>query len=178
MYRTGRLPVAADCTQCYHPPVFYVLGWPFYAFGKWVNAGPRSEYGALRRLSLLPVLCGVVCVWFGWRLLVLFGRRGNDLVLGLGLIVVFPCLVISSYGIEADIVLTALLIVFTYYCCLYWQESQRAGPLGALRVGVFAGTAIATKYNGLVALATFGILLALHMVVTRPRKPFSVSLLS
>lgn len=175
-YRTGRLPVAADCTQCYHPPVFYVIGLPFYAFGRWLSHGPASVDTGLRWLSMLSVLCGAICVWYGWRLLVLFGRRGWDLVLGLGLIVVFPCLVISSYGIEADIVLTALMMAFVYYLCLYWRDAQSAGAKDVLRLGVLAGLAAATKYNGLVALAAFGVLLILHVGLSRPRK--SVVLLS
>ncbi len=170
LYRTGRLPIAADCPQCYHPPVFYTLGLPFYALGRWLHHGPGSVDAALRWLSMLSVLCGVVCVWYGWRLLVLFGRRGWDLVLGLGLIVVFPCLVISSYGIEADIVLTSFMIAFIYYLCLFWRDPQRAGAKGALRLGVLAGLAAATKYNGLVALAAFGVLVVLHVGLTRPRR--------
>src|SRR5260221_13563507 len=40
LYETGRLPLATDCWQCYHPPLFYVVGWPFYAFGRWIAPGP------------------------------------------------------------------------------------------------------------------------------------------
>lgn len=170
MYATGRLPVAADCAQCYQPPVFTVLGLPFYAVGRWLNHGAGAESAALRWLSVLPVLCGIVCVWYGWRLLVLLGRRGWDLVLGLGLLVTFPCLVISSYGVEADIVLAALMIVFTYYCCSYWRDPEGAGVTGALRLGVIAGLAAATKYNGLVAIAAFIVLLAGHLFVSHRRK--------
>ena len=34
LYEKGRLPLATDCWQCYHPPLFYLAGWPFYDLGE------------------------------------------------------------------------------------------------------------------------------------------------
>ena len=38
LYEHGRLPLSTDCWQCYHPPLFYWLGWPFYAVGARLSA--------------------------------------------------------------------------------------------------------------------------------------------
>ena len=158
--RTGHLPAAADCWQCYHPPVFYLLGWPIYEFGRWVggDAG-ASDVSGLRWLAGLGTICGAVTIFYGYRLLRLFGCRGAALVTGFALLISFPCLFISSYGAEADIVLTALLSAFLFY--LARDSSTRTSTGSALRLGLLAGIAAATKYSGLVALAsgvvTFGL---------------------
>ena len=60
-WKTGRLPIASDCWQCYHPPMFYLLGLPFYAAGRWLTASLESspEWG-LRFLSLMPLAAGAI----------------------------------------------------------------------------------------------------------------------
>ena len=40
MYSKGRLPIAEDCWQCYHPPLYYALGLPFYAVGRGLASDP------------------------------------------------------------------------------------------------------------------------------------------
>jgi len=151
--RSGRLPTAADCWQCYHPPVFYLAGWPGYAFGRWMGSdAPGSDASGLRWLAGLATVCAAVTIYYGYRLLRLFGCRGISLVVGFALLVTFPCLFISSYGAEADIVLTALLSAFLFYLT---RDSNTRRSIGSpLRLGVLAGIAAATKYSGLVALVT------------------------
>ena len=156
---TGRLPAAADCWQCYHPPLFYLLGWPAYALGRWIGSdAPGSDVHGLRWLAGLATLGAAVTIYYGYRLLRLFGCRGASLVAGFSLLVTFPCLFISSYGAEADIVLTALLSAFLFY--LTRDSGTRRSIAPAVRLGVLAGAAAATKYSGLVALVagclTFG----------------------
>ncbi len=54
MYAKGRLPIAEDCWQCYHPPLYYALGLPFYAVGRGLASDPddgpdwglRGSHGA------------------------------------------------------------------------------------------------------------------------------------
>ena len=115
---------------------------------------------------MLSLVCGVVIVWFGARLLTVLDRRGWDLVLGVGLLASFPCLLISSYGVEADIVLAAVMVVFAYYCVRWWRCDER-GTLAVLRLGALAGLAIATKYQGLAAVVTVGVLFG-HQGAIRP----------
>ena len=153
LYERGRLPVAGDCWQCYHPPLFYLLGWPFYAFGRWMAPGP-DDATALRWLGALPLICGAVTIYFGYRLLRLFRCRGASLVLGVALLITFPCLFISSYGADADIVITAILSALIYYLTRDVALAGRPGSIAALRLGVLSGLAAATKYSGLLGVAS------------------------
>lgn len=167
--RSGRLPTAADCWQCYHPPVFYLLGWPAYAFGRWIGSdAPLTDVNGLRWLAGLATLSAAVTIYYGYRLLRLLGCRGASLVTGLALLVTFPCLFISSYGAEADIVLTAVLSAFLYYLTRYPVQAPTAGS--ALRLGVLAGIAAATKYSGLVAVASGTVVLAGSAIRDRRRR--------
>ena len=36
LFSSRRLPVAEDCWACFHPPLYYLLGWPLYAAGHWL----------------------------------------------------------------------------------------------------------------------------------------------
>ena len=157
---SGHLPTSTSCWQCYHPPLFYVLGWPLYAFGRWSAGGSTtSDVYGLRWLAGLAIPSAAVTVYYGYRLLRLFRCRGGALAAGVGLLVTFPCLFISSYGAEADIVLTAIVSAFTYYFTRHVTTS--GSTASALRLGMLAGLAAATKYSGLVApvsaLVVFGI---------------------
>ena len=167
--RSGRLPIAADCWQCYHPPVFYLLGWPIYAFGRWVGSdAPGADVHGLRWLAGLATLSAAITIYYGYRLLRLSGCHGASLVAGAALLFTFPCLFISSYGAEADIVLTAVLSAFLYYLT---RDSMRAPTAGsALRLGVLAGIAAATKYSGLVAIVSGTTMLVLRAMRDRRRR--------
>jgi hypothetical protein len=155
----GRLPLAEDCWQCYHPPLFYLITWPLYVVGQFVDGGGR-EVWSLRLTAGLAMPASAVVVYYGYRLLRLFGCRGASLVGGVALLLVTPVLFISSYGAEADIVLTAILSAFLYYFTRYATHPAAARPIDILRIGLLAGLAAATKYNGLVALATAGVVVA------------------
>lgn len=157
LYTEARLPVAEDCWQCYHPPVFYLLGWPLYAFGRALAEG---EDLALRLTAGLALPAAGVVVYYGYRLLRLFGCRGASLVTGLTLLLVTPVLFISSYGAESDIVVTALLSAFLYYFTRYAAHPSAASVAQVVLIGLLAGLAAATKYSGLVALATAGLVFA------------------
>jgi 4-amino-4-deoxy-L-arabinose transferase-like glycosyltransferase len=162
LHTTGRLPIAEDCWACFHPPLYYVLGWPFYAAGHWLQ--PQHDELALRWLGGLALASGAVTIYYGYRLLRLFRCRGASLVLGLALLLVCPCLFISSYGPEADIVLTAVLSAFLYYLVRYVAAPARATHLDVIRIGVLAGAAAATKYSGVVAPVTAVLVMALQFV--------------
>lgn len=168
--RTGRLPLAADCWQCYHPPVFYLLGWPAYTVGRWIGAdAPGSDVSGLRWLSGVATLASTVTIYFGYRLLRLFRCGGGTLVMGCALLLAFPCLFMSSYGAEADIVLTAVLSAFLYYLTRDWW--MPASAASAVRLGALAGIAAATKYSGLVALASACVMYALRAIESRSSVP-------
>jgi hypothetical protein len=162
LFSTGRLPVADDCWACFHPPLYYLLGWPFYAAGRWLH--PENDEVALRLLGGLAIVAAAITIYYGQRLLRLFRCRGASLVLGLALLVLFPCLFISSYAPEADIVLTAVLTAFLYYLVKYCAQPSRMRPLDVVRIGALAGCAAATKYSGLLAPLTIVIVMGLQVI--------------
>ena len=155
LHENGRLPVAEDCWQCYHPPVFYLAGWPLYALGRWLGGAP--DHGAVQWATLLAPISGAVVVYFGFRLLRLFRCRGAALVAGVAVLLSFPCLFISSYGLEADILLAAILSGFVYYLTRAAARPRQRVPTDAVILGALSGLAAGTKYSGLAGLATAGI---------------------
>jgi hypothetical protein len=170
----GRLPAASDCWQCYHPPLYYLLGWPAYALGRWIGSGDvNADVSGLRWLAGLATVCAAVTIYYGYRLLRLFGCRGASLVTGFALLLTFPCLFISSYGAEADIVLSALLSAFLYYLTRDFGRGTFSIP-SAVRLGALAGLAAATKYSGLVALVSGCVVLGLRAIQTERRRTMVV----
>jgi len=165
---TGRLPTAADCWQCYHPPFFYALGAVFYRLGS-ILAGTQT--GALEGLSALSLLSACATVWFSIRLLEFLRQRGSYLLLASAVVIVFPCLFISSWSAEADGLQTALMSAVLYYLTRYDAGPRHAGLGVVVLLGVFCGLAMATKYNGLLALGATGVLLLLRLFTDgeRPR---------
>jgi 4-amino-4-deoxy-L-arabinose transferase-like glycosyltransferase len=165
---TGHLPTAVDCLQCYHPPLFYALGAVFYWLGS-ILAGTRT--GALEGLSALSLLSACATAWFSIRLLELLRQRGSYLLLASAVVVVFPCLFISSWSAEADGLQTALISAVLYYLSRYDAGPRHAGLGVVVLLGVFCGLAMATKYNGLLALGATGFLLLLRLFTDgeRPR---------
>jgi 4-amino-4-deoxy-L-arabinose transferase-like glycosyltransferase len=163
LYEHARLPRAEDCWACFHPPVYYLLGWPFYAFGRWLNPS-AGEAAGLRWLGGLALISSTVVIVYGCRLLRLFQARGAAFLAGAALLIVFPCLFISSDAPEADIVLTAVMAVFTYYLVRDFAQPEQATARRAVWLGVLAGLAAATKYSGLIALATAGAVMAIRVI--------------
>lgn len=170
LYNTGHLPASTDCWQCYHPPLFPILALPFYAFGRVLTNGPGGLADpALRFVTPTALLWGSLLAYYAYRILRLFRMTGIELVIGTALILAFPCLFISSYGIEADILLNALMVAFLYHL-LRFQRGRRAGrPVEAAIVGTLAGLACATKYTGLLAPAILLIATALRLPHSRRR---------
>lgn len=168
LYAHGTLPGSTDCWQCYHPPLFYLVSWPVYAAQRTLSPGTDDGY-ALRAVAALSLVWTAVTIFFGWRLLRLFRCRGASMVIGASLLILFPCLFISSYSAEADVLLTAIGSALAYYLTRYFINVHSATGLDAVRLGVLTGLAIATKYSGL-GLAAATILVICLGLVSRPRR--------
>lgn len=169
-YDKGRLPIAADCWQCYHPPLYYLLGLPFYAAGVWL-AGARdaaSDWG-LRALTLLAVAAGAVATYSSARLVQFLARDRALTLIGTALVLVFPCLFIASYGPDADIVVTAAMTAFLLAFTRFAAEPRRQTWRSATWIGALAGLAASAKYSGLIALATAGVVMGLRAVFSGDR---------
>lgn len=155
-FERGRLPSPGDCWECYQPPLLFAAGVPFYALGS--AAGGAA--GGLRLLSLLPMICATFVVYYCRRTLLLFRPTSSDDLLGTALALVFPCLFISSYGLENDVLLAALMSAFFYRLCLYRLRPARARPLDCAILGILAGLSALTKYSGLLTVITGGLVMA------------------
>ena len=165
-WRTGRLPIAADCWQCYHPPLDYVLGLPLYALGQALGrAAEDPEAWGLRMLAVLPLAASTVAAIYGARLVRLIVRHRALSLIGTALILAFPCLFIGADAPEADIVVTAVMSVFLYRLVRVTSAPARYGLRDAVVLGVLAGLAAATKYTGLIALGTAGVV-TMFLIVT------------
>src|SRR3954470_15577720 len=98
-YALGRLAIASDCWQCYHPPLLPLLGLPLYAVGKALVGGPGGLGDpALRFVAPLSLACAAVAAFYAYRTLRLFRFAGTDLTIGSAIVLAFPCLFFSSYG--------------------------------------------------------------------------------
>ena len=142
--RTGELPASTACWQGYHPPLYYLLGLAFYKMGMLVGR-------PLQSICLMSMLCGLLGTFYGYRILRLYRQRGLWLILGTVFFLISPCLFISSWGTEADILLVAIMIAFLYHLLRYHMRTYRAGTREPVILGFLAGLAILTKYNGLIA---------------------------
>lgn len=164
-WRTGRLPIAADCWQCYHPPLYYVLGLPLYALGSTLGrASEDPEVWALRTLAILPFVAATIAAFFSYRLVRFLVRDRVLSLVGLALVLAFPCLFVEFDAPEADILVTAAMCAFLYYMVRVTAEPARYGWRSAVLIGVLSGVAAATKYSGLLALGTAGIVTLLLLV--------------
>jgi 4-amino-4-deoxy-L-arabinose transferase-like glycosyltransferase len=168
LYTMGRLPQAKDCWVCAHPPLLTLLGWPFYWLGMWFG-GPEPKV-ALRCVSVIPLACGAIAAVYSYRLLQLLRFAKPYRVLGAGLVLSFPCLFISSYGIESDILLTALMTVALHGIMSYHLSLGATGPRHALGLGMLIGLALLTKYSAMVALATAGAVIVISAFRRTPRR--------
>ncbi len=154
LYATGHLPASTACWTCWHPPLFYLLGLPFYALGRWIHPGVVSaDDPALAYVAAVPLAASVLIVWYSIRLFRLFGLAGADLVFATSLVLVLPCLFIASYSLEADVVLAAIMVAFAFYLTRWFAGSPRDGWRDTAMLGLLAGLAAATKYSGLAAVA-------------------------
>jgi hypothetical protein len=176
-WRTGRLPVAADCWQCYHPPLYYVLGLPLYALGTVLGrASEDPEVWGLRALAVLPFLAASVATLYSARLVRFIVRDRMLSLVGIALVLAFPCLFIGFDAPEADIVVTAAMCAFLYYLVRAASEPRRYGWREAAVIGTLSGLAAAAKYSGLIALGTAGVMTILLLTTGGARHQSSAGL--
>jgi len=163
LYATGHLPVSTDCWECWQPPLLFLASWPLYAIGRIVYpTSPWPDDYALRFVGAIPLAAGLACVYYTCQLLRLTRQQGAWLVLGFGVAAACPLLFFSSYSIEPDILLAGLLAAFIYYL-MRWHLHPHGSRADIVRLGVLAGLAAATKYNGLSAVVAGTLVLLSHI---------------
>jgi 4-amino-4-deoxy-L-arabinose transferase-like glycosyltransferase len=149
VYDHHALPPPDACWICAHPPLFWILGTPFYAAGMWLSGGSRAL--AERALCLLPLLCDAWVVLSCYQLLRLYRRRGLGLWVGMALCALLPCLAISACAPESDVLLTALMTAGLVRACRV-HLAERIQLRQALALGALSGLALLTKYSGVLLL--------------------------
>lgn len=154
-----RLPPAAHCFVCHHPPLYYLLAAVVYAGCQ--AAGMQSPVDGLQWLSL-ALTAGFVA----WSVLLVsrFTHRAATVALATALVVFWPYAVINSVRVHND-TLAAPLFVGALYFLVCWQQAGRERDLwlGALCTAL----AIWTRANGYVlALLLVG---AVGWPLVRPR---------
>ncbi|MEO8483751.1 MAG: hypothetical protein ABI634_16190 [Acidobacteriota bacterium] len=162
LYAQGHLPLSTDCWQCYHPPLFYWLGWPFYAVGAWLD--PGGDDLAWRMMAGEALLSVGMLVYYGVRLLRLFGCRRGSLAAGVCLLLTAPILFIVSDGPDADVLVAALLSGFTFHATRVFGRPGSFRAADAVGLGLLVGLAMATKYSGLIALLTAAVLIGVRFI--------------
>jgi hypothetical protein len=177
LYETGRLPASTDCWECWQPPLLFLASWPLYAIGKVVYPiSPWPDDYALRFAGLIPFTAGLACLVYSDKLLRLMGQRGAWRVVGFGLAAAFPCVFFSTYALEPDILMAAIVVAFLYYLTRWHLHRDAATIADVVRLGVLAGLAAETKYNGVCALAVGTIVFAVHAVRARRVRPIATFL--
>jgi hypothetical protein len=171
VYTHQALPPPSACWICAHPPLFWIVGSPFYALGMWLSHGRAIR--AEQALCALPLLCDAVTLLYAYRLLRLYRQRGAFLLLGMALCAFFPCLAISSHGPESDVLLTALVVAGLFHLCRVQLQPARAGLADAAWLGLFCGLAAVTKYSGFLLLVS-SVMLFMPRVLRGPRRALAL----
>jgi hypothetical protein len=151
-YANGRLPSAGDCWECWQPPLLFVAAAPLYVVGRWLYPmSPWPDDYALLPVSLLLLAAGAASLVYIWRLLRLLHVSGEWRVLAFALAAALPCFFFSSYALEPDGLVAAIVIVFVYYLTRWFRFAGEATVVDVVRLGVLAGLAAEAKYNGVIA---------------------------
>ncbi|MFQ5417751.1 MAG: hypothetical protein ACE5FL_11980 [Myxococcota bacterium] len=172
--RQGVLPESKDCFMCYHPPLYFYASLPFYRAG--VRLSSERQLGLdpnapFRAVAFLSMLCAAAVVFYSDRLLRLYGFAGDVRVVGFALAAVFPCLFISSWSVEADILVTAFLSAFLFEIARYFTAPEGSARWRVALPAIFAGLSIGTKYSGCVAVPVGVVLIALRGLHARALRP-------
>jgi 4-amino-4-deoxy-L-arabinose transferase-like glycosyltransferase len=152
------LPPPNACWICAHPPLFWIVGAPFYALGMWLSHGQRAV--AEQVLCAVPLACDALTILYTYRLLRLYRQRGLFLLCGVALCAFFPCLAISSHGPESDMLLTALMVAGVFHLCRMHVRWLRDVRSDVIWLGSLCGLAALTKYSGVLLLVAAAAVLA------------------
>ena len=171
LHATWRIPASTDCWECYQPPLYLIVSLPFYAAGRLLRpSSPWPHDEALQLMQAVPMLSSIISIWFSWRLLRLLGYSGAYSVIGVAIAAALPVMFMSSYSLEPDLLLGAIVTMFAFYATR-WYVRPKTAPYGdSILMGVLAGLAAATKYSGLVALVVGAILMGSNIVTGPSRR--------
>lgn len=165
---TARIPDAADCWECYQPPVYYLLSAGAWSVAQWgalgLGASPTTAE-ALGRKMLQWISCaaGVGTLVLAGRILRWSGIRGGVQAAALGLICFLP----SHIRMSAMATNDALTYFFATAAVLaaLWTARCDWALWPCVACGSLAGLAVCTKAYGAVSVAAIVAAIAVARLV-------------
>ena len=149
-YESGKLPAADDCWVCYHPPLLSLIGVGIFHLVDSLGGARNAQLFAVASfLNGLSLVFAVYCfaIYRHYR-----RYAAMDLVIW-ALLLFLPVVFISSFSIEADLlVATAIIAALYYFICFLDRESWSDLILSATCVALAA----LSKYSGLVVAVFLG----------------------
>ncbi|MGD8453404.1 MAG: hypothetical protein PVJ57_16450 [Phycisphaerae bacterium] len=182
MLDKGVLPSAADCWECYQPPLYYVISAGPAALARSIAAAmgapDTAEQAARRALQIVSFLAGCATLWVCRLILRRFPELTRHEALGLAFVAFLPRHVYMSAMATND-ALTYLAASLAVYAAL---RTHAAGwpTRGCVLTGLAAGTAVLCKGYGWVTVAAILLLIWLFTRVrgtTPPRRELTRPLL-
>ncbi len=172
-HESGVLPGSYDCWQCYHPPLFTVVGERIYTAGLALSGGD-PQWG-LRSLALFSTLTSAVFLIFCWLLVGFYIRKESHLRVLLGTALAAPCILFSSFAVESDLLCSTLILIALFGYLKYRRGERRLAWLGL--AGVASGLAASTKYSGLIIILVVSLILGVDLIRTRRKSILAHGLL-
>ncbi|HMP74800.1 MAG TPA: phospholipid carrier-dependent glycosyltransferase [Kiritimatiellia bacterium] len=154
-YQTGALPEADDCWQCYHPPVYTLIGSAIMKLT--VLFGSHDLGRALWWIAFFSVPVSLVFLGATYSIIRNFIRHPSVLLPMMALLASLPVVFISSFSIESDLLCATFALCALALYFRYRRDPAWGIPLVAM--GVLAGLALGTKYSGLIIVAVLGAML-------------------
>ena len=161
--KEGRIPTAADCWECYQPPLYYLVSAGLCAVTQPLAAALTGsseswEHVGRRTLQFTSVFAGGATLWVCWLILRRFQPRESHAALALALPAFLPAHLHMSAMATND-ALTYLLAALAIYAAL---RAHDAGwpTRGCVTTGLLAGLTTFSKGYGwatvlAIALATW-----------------------
>lgn len=157
-YQHGELPAADFCWVCYHPPLLPILGSIVFHVAD-VFHGTQET-----RLFAVASLLNAISLLFSIYTFAIYKKyRFNsqlDLIIW-AFILFLPLSFISSFSIEADLLVATFIVMSLYYFTVFLESNE---TLSLCLTAVFVALAALTKYTGLVLVLFYGFILGIRLI--------------
>lgn len=165
LVRTGTLPKADSCWQCYQPPFYYVIAASTY----WA-ATNLTNFSPINSLQYLSLLISLLFLIVGVLIIKKFIQQEYLVYLAAIVFAFWPGGIINSARVTNDIMLYFLMTVSIYFAVSWWQSKHSNRYLWWSVL--FAVLSLWTKNTGLVCAVIISLLLFLKVIKYRNWKWF------
>jgi len=158
LYENGQIPASDACWVCYHPPLLPIIGAGFFHLVD-LFGGSRDT-----QLFVVDFFLNILSLLFAVYSFAIYRyyRKTAELDLTLWALLLFlPVVFISAFSIEADILVSTLVVTATWYFIQFLDKEEYPDLLIA---AVLVGLSAMSKYTGLIIAVYFGaVLLARYL---------------